>query len=145
MMELGLATPPQVQRALKYAVEQTTKGREVPIGEALAEMGFAAREQVEEVLELQDRERQGDTSTPVSFVIKEAKDPLCRFICDAGLATPQQVEWARDYIQEMGKLGKSMSVWETLTTLRYATKEQIQEVAAQQKGGSQGPEGSGPA
>lgn len=57
MKELGLCSPEQVEQAVGYCLACSKFGKLIPIGKALVELGYTSEEKIEEVLEIQRRDR----------------------------------------------------------------------------------------
>lgn len=55
--ELGVCTSEQVERALGYCADCSKWGRFIPIGQALVELGYTTMNNIDEVLQMQARER----------------------------------------------------------------------------------------
>ncbi len=57
MKEMGLCSPEQVEQAVGYCLACSRFGKLIPIGQALVELGYTTDEKIDEVLEIQRRDR----------------------------------------------------------------------------------------
>jgi len=57
MEELGICTAAQLERALGYASDCAKWGRYIPIGQGLVELGYTTQDKIDEVLNVQARDR----------------------------------------------------------------------------------------
>jgi len=55
--ELGVCTSEQVERALGYCADCSKWGRFIPIGQALVELGYTTMNNIDEILQMQARDR----------------------------------------------------------------------------------------
>lgn len=57
MKDLGLCSPEQVEQAVGYCLACSRFGKLLPIGQALVELGYTTQDKIEDVLQIQKRDR----------------------------------------------------------------------------------------
>jgi|GEM_PF-2406305 len=156
MEELGVCTAGQVSAALEYCAACSKRSTYLSIGQALVELGYTTQDKIEEVLQLQAKDRAAGvehavkTSAPVEVVeLDEAEAELeeqgeaeaAEQLEDwdiltpeqaeqSGVFTPEQVREAMHHCAACSKIRRYLSLGEALVELGYATRDDIGEIVA---------------
>lgn len=152
MEELGLCTAEQVQQALAYCQACSHRNTYLSIGQALVELGFTSQDKIDEVLQIQARDRAAAAEAPpegaeapaaeapVDEVEEEAE---VEALVELDIYTPQQAEQlglftdeqVREGVQHClacSKVQRYLSLGQALVELGFATRADIAEGLATQ-------------
>ncbi len=158
MEELGICTADQVSTALEYCAACNKRNTYLSIGQALVELGYTSQDRIEEVLQMQAKDRAAaggqvaetaeptEPSEPAEVVepvetqaeLEEPAEAPAQVeewdiltpeqAEQSGIFTTEQVRDAMQHCAACSKIRRYLSLGEALVELGYATREEIDSI-----------------
>lgn len=130
---LGIFTSEQVQDALEHCGECCESQRYLSLGQALVELGYATRDEINVILRLQAEQGDpayGESIARIMEVINDAQklSELGEQAKELGICTSEQLEDALGYYADCAKRRRYISLAQALVELGHTTQDKIGEI-----------------
>lgn len=130
---LGIFTSEQVQEALEHCGECCESQRYLSLGQALVELGYATRDEINEILRLQAEQgapAHGEAIARIMEVIVDAQQlrELGEQAKELGICTSEQLEDALGYYADCANRRRYISLAQALVELGHTTHDKIGEI-----------------
>ena len=133
---LGIFTSEQVQEALEHCGECCESQRYLSLGQALVELGYATRDEINVILRLQaeqaeqDAPAYGETIARIMEVMVDAQKlrEVGEQAKELGICTSEQLEDALGYYADCANRRRYISLAQALVELGHTTEDKIGEI-----------------
>ncbi|MGB2799316.1 MAG: hypothetical protein WBC55_10270 [Dehalococcoidia bacterium] len=130
---LGIFTSEQVQDALEHCGECCESQRYLSLGQALVELGYATRDEINVILRLQAEQGDpayGESIARIMEVMVDAQklSELGEQAKELGICTSEQLEDALGYYADCAKRRRYISLAQALVELGHTTQDKIGEI-----------------
>lgn len=130
---LGIFTSEQVQEALEHCEECCESQRYLSLGQALVELGYATRDEINVILRLQAEQgapAYGEAIARIMEVMVDAQKlrELGEQAKELGICTSEQLEDALGYYADCANRRRYISLAQALVELGHTTQDKIGEI-----------------
>lgn len=130
---LGIFTSEQVQEALEHCGECCESQRYLSLGQALVELGYATRDEINEILRLQAEQgapAHGEAIARIMEVMVDAQQlrEVGEQAKELGICTSEQLEDALGYYADCANRRRYISLAQALVELGHTTEDKIGEI-----------------
>ena len=130
---LGIFSSEQVQEALEHCGECCESQRYLSLGQALVELGYATRDEINEILQLQAEQgapADGEAIARIMEVMVDAQQlrEVGEQAKELGICTSEQLEDALGYYADCANRRRYISLAQALVELGHTTQDEIGEI-----------------